>query len=141
MLFGEFRHNVDKKGRIFIPAKLREGLGERFVVCMGFDGNHCLFVYSAEEWQKLDEKIQAMPTMKSRKIRRFIYSSAVELECDAQGRVLIPQKLREYAQLNGAAAIVGVSNHVEIWSGDQWEEENAENTPENIAALMEELDF
>ena len=141
MLFGEFRHNIDKKGRVFIPAKLREGLGERFVVCMGFDGNHCLFIYSAEEWQKLDEKIQAMPTMKSRKIRRFIYSGAVELECDAQGRALIPQKLREYAKLEGGAAIVGVSNHVEIWNQELWEEENADNTPENIASLMEELDF
>lgn len=141
MLFGEFQHTIDKKGRVFIPAKLREDLGEGFVVCKGLDGNRCLFIYSREEWKKLDEKIQAMPTMKSRKLQRFLYAGATELECDGQGRVLIPQNLREYALLDGSAYIIGVSNHVEIWNTPQWLEESEGNTPEVIAALMEELDF
>lgn len=141
VLFGEFQHNIDKKGRVFIPSDLREELGEDFVVCKGLDGNRCLFIYSAEQWKKLDEKVQAMPTMKSRKLQRFLYAGAKKLGCDGQGRVLIPQNLREYAELDGSACIIGVSNHVEIWNTPQWTAESDTNTPEAVAALMEELDF
>lgn len=141
MLFGEYQHNIDKKGRVIIPSRLRDGLGEQFMICKGLEENRCLYIYSLDQWEDLTERIQQMPTAKSRTLKRFLYAGAAELECDSQGRVLIPANLREYASLEGAAYIVGASDHAEIWNSDKWLEVSEKTTPEVVAQLMEELDF
>ena len=139
MIYGEFQHNIDKKGRMFIPSKFREDLGEKFMVCKGLDANPCLFVYSMEEWKKLDETIQSMPVAKSRQVQKFIYPGAAEVECDGQGRILLPLKLREYAKLESNATVIGVSKRAEIWNTDVWAAEAEKCTPEMVTSLMEEL--
>ncbi|MEG1886836.1 MAG: division/cell wall cluster transcriptional repressor MraZ [Oscillospiraceae bacterium] len=141
MLYGEYQHNIDKKGRIFIPAKLREELGDNFMLCRGIEGKRCLCIYSDDEWQNMDEKIRQLPTLKASKVRRFLYVGATKLECDAQGRVLLPQNLREYAGLDGESSILGMSTHLEIWNSEAWSTENEQYTPESIAEIMEGLDF
>lgn len=141
MLFGEYRHSVDTKGRIFIPAKLREELGNGFVLCRGIEGKRCLCVYSAEEWKALDGKIRELPTMKAGKVRRFLYAGASDLECDSQGRVVLPANLREYAALEGEICILGMSTHLELWNREAWAEESGDYTPESIGELVAELEF
>lgn len=104
MLFGGYQHNIDKKGRVFIPAKLREELGSGFMICRGIYGKRCLCVYSAEEWDKLVEKIGTLPSTKSSAVKRFLYDGAFSVDFDSQGRILIPPVLREYANLEGRSA-------------------------------------
>lgn len=141
MLYGEYKHTVDKKGRISIPSKLRDDLGDSFIISKGIEGNPCLCIYSNEEWQALDEKIRQLPTMKSSKAKRFLYSGANKLECDANGRVVIPPLLRDYAGIEATATILGMSTHIEIWNTEAWEAESEQYTPESIAEIMEGLDF
>lgn len=141
MLFGEYKHSVDKKGRMFVPAKLREDLGDSFIISKGIEGKPCLCIYSNEEWAVLDEKIRQLPTMKASKVRRFLYAGANKIECDSQGRTLIPQNLREYANLESEATILGMSTHIEVWNTEMWIAESEKYTPESIAELVEELDF
>lgn len=97
MFMGEFQHNIDQKGRIIIPSKFREGLGDRFVITRGLD--QCLFAYPMEEWKRLEEKLKKLPLTKkdARAFTRFFFSGAVECEFDKQGRINIPQTLRKYA--------------------------------------------
>ncbi len=141
MLFGGYQHNIDKKGRVFIPAKLRDELGEEFIVCRGISGKRCLCVYSLSEWDKLVEKISTLPNTKSSAVKRFLYDGAFSVEFDAQGRILIPAVLREYANLQESAHISGMDTNLEIWNTDLWEEEIKQYTPESIASVMEELNF
>ena len=136
---GEFQHNIDAKGRLFIPAKFREELGKMFIITKGLDG--CLFVYSASAWELLEDNINQLPLSKSRNLQRFFFSSAADCVPDAQGRVLIPQNLREYAALQKEVTIIGVSGRVEIWNTARWKAINEELTPESIAEAMEELGF
>lgn len=138
MLIGEYQYTVDAKGRLFIPVKFREDLGESFVVTKGLDD--CLFVYSEEQWNKLLEKINALP-MSQRDIRRFFLAGATQVDLDKQGRILLPQNLREHAKLERDVVIIGVSERVEIWDKERWE--NAVNTltSEAVAEKMEELGF
>ena len=136
---GEFQHNIDAKGRLFIPAKFREELGKMFIITKGLDG--CLFVYSAYAWEVLEDNINQLPLSKSRNLQRFFFSSAADCVPDAQGRVLIPQNLREYAALQKEVTIIGVSGRVEIWNTARWKAINEELTPESIAEAMEELGF
>ena len=136
---GEFQHNIDAKGRLFIPAKFREELGKMFIITKGLDG--CLFVYSASAWAVLEDNINQLPQSKSRNLQRFFFSSAADCVPDAQGRVLIPQNLREYAALQKEVTIIGVSGRVEIWNTARWKAINEELTPESIAEAMEELGF
>ena len=136
---GEFQHNIDAKGRLFIPAKFREELGKMFIITKGLDG--CLFVYSASAWEVLEDNINQLPLSKSRNLQRFFFSSAADCVPDAQGRVLIPQNLREYAALQKEVTITGVSGRVEIWNTARWKAINEELTPESIAEAMEELGF
>jgi MraZ protein len=139
MLIGEYQHNIDPKGRLFMPVRLREELGERFIATKGLD--NCLFVYSPEEWHRLEEKIRALPLSKSRNLQRFFFAGAAELEADKQGRVLIPQNLREYASLSKDAIITGGADHVEIWDKQRWNEICGSITPQSVAEAMDELDF
>ncbi len=140
MLYGEYKHTIDKKGRMFIPAKLRDDLGSSFVLCRGIDGNRCLCIYSEEEWKALDEKIRSFPTVKANRLQRFLYAGATKLECDAQGRVLIPQNLREYADLGDEAYVLGMSTRLEIWNKALWEAEAVLDTPESIGEIMAGLE-
>ena len=136
---GEFQHNLDAKGRLFIPARLREELGDVFYVTLSME--RCLSAYSAESWRVFSDKVNAMPYVKQRKMRP-LFAYAARCELDAQGRILLPQNLRAYAGLSKNVTVVGCNNHAEFWDSAAWEEQNAiEMTPENIAAAMEELDF
>lgn len=139
MLIGEYQHNIDAKGRVIIPAKFRDDLGERFYVTKGLDG--CLFVLSSLEWKRLEDKIQAMPLSKSRGLQRFFFSGAAEVEPDKQGRILLPQTLRDYAGLMKDVTFIGTSSRAEIWDSEAWSKINAELTEENIAEAMDLLDL
>ncbi len=141
MLFGNYKHTVDKKGRVFIPAKLRDSLGDSFMLCCGISGKRCLCVYSNDEWEKLVAKIDTLPSTKASTVKRFLYGGAFSVECDAQGRILIPNTLREFARLETEAQIIGMSTNLEIWSSTLWEEELTQYTPESMASVMEELNF
>lgn len=136
---GEYNHNVDAKGRLFIPVKLREELGNRFTVTRGLD--KCLAVYPAAEWEVLEERIRALPMSKARDLQRFFFSSAFDAELDSQGRILIPAGLRRYAGLSKETTIIGASNHAEIWDTARWIEYNDGITDERIEAAMEDIGF
>ena len=136
---GEYQHSLDSKGRIFIPSRLREELGPVFYVTLSMD--RCLSAYSKESWQFFSEKVNSMPYVKQRKMRP-LFAYAARLEMDTQGRALIPQNLRDHAGLLKNVTVVGCNNHAEFWDSDLWTEHcAAEITPENIAAVMEELEF
>ncbi len=139
MFLGEYEHALDAKNRIFIPAKYREELGETFVITKSVD--KCLTVYTMAEWEKLKEKLDALPGTKSRQIKRFIYANASDVQSDSQGRVLISSALREYAGIEKNAVIIGVGSYLEIWSEEEWNREKDAEVSEDIAHLMEELDF
>ena len=136
---GEYQHNLDSKGRLFIPARLREELGNVFYVTLSMD--KCLSAYSAESWRDFSDKVNAMPYVKQRKMRP-LFAYAAKCELDAQGRILLPQNLRDFAGLSKNVTVVGCNNHAELWDSSVWSEINAiETTPENISAVMEELEF
>ena len=136
---GEFQHNLDAKGRLFIPARLRDELGDVFYVTISME--KCLSAYSGESWQNLSDKVSAMPYVKQRMVRP-LFAHAAKCELDKQGRILLPQNLRDFAGLDKNVTVVGCNNHAEFWDRDAWNAVNAiETTPENIAAVMEELDF
>ena len=139
MLIGEFQHNIDAKGRVFIPSRFREDLGERFILCKGLD--ECLFVYSMDEWKNLEQKIRQLPLSRARNLQRFLFSGATDLEADKQGRVVIPQQLRKYAALESEAMIIGASIRAEVWALDRWEATCSQITPDSVAEAMEELGF
>lgn len=122
MLSGEYAHNLDVKGRIILPVKLREEIGESFYVTKGFEG--CLAIYSSEEFEKLGESIQALPgnMREVRQLQRIIISGAIQCETDKQGRFVVPPTLREFAGLEKETVVVGNGNHAEIWDADKWRE-------------------
>jgi len=138
MFMGEYQHTLDQKGRIIIPAKLREGLGETFVITRGLD--RCLFVYPMEEWRGLEQKMKELPTTQAdtRAFVRMFFSGAVETETDKQGRVVIPTNLREHAQIQKEVYTLGVSTRIEIWSKEVWEE-YAKRAEESYEALAEKV--
>jgi len=135
MFMGEYQHAMDEKGRLIIPAKFREGLGEKFVITRGLD--NCLFVYPMEQWKLLEEKIKELPTSHAdtRAFVRMFFSGAVEAELDKQGRVVIPAHLREHARIERDLYVIGVSTKVEIWAKETWENysSQAQQSYESIA--------
>ena len=141
MLIGEYEHSIDTKGRLIMPSKLKEDIGEKFVVTKGLDG--CLFVYSQTEWKIFEDKLRAFPLTNkdARALIRFFLAGAMECEIDKQGRFLIPSNLREFAGLEKEVVVIGVLNKIEIWSKDKWlqysEEEN--NSADEIAEKMSSL--
>lgn len=143
MLMGEYKHNIDSKGRLIIPSKFRNDLGERFIVTRGLDG--CLFGYPLEAWSALEEKLKKLPLAKkeTRAFTRFFYSAATECELDKQGRINIPQSLRQHADLEKACYVVGVSDRFEIWSEERWDSfaEEAEESFDEIAEEMIDFGF
>ena len=136
---GEYNHTVDAKGRLIVPAKFRESLGEIFVVTKGLDG--CLFVYPNEEWENIENKFRELPltTKDARKFSRFFFAGAADCEVDKQGRILIPSVLREFAGIGKDAVLVGVLNRVEIWSKERWLGENEYEDMDEVAEHMAEL--
>ncbi len=139
MLIGEYNHTIDAKGRLNFPAKMREVLGESFIVTRGLD--HCLNVYSLIEWSKLEQNIGELPRNKRRDIERFFFSGAVEVVPDRQGRIVISANLREYAKFDKNIVVVGASDHAEIWDEAIWKQEFDKLSPESVAKIMDELDF
>ena len=136
---GEYKHSLDSKGRIFIPARLREELGEVFYITLSMD--KCLNVYSSESWQALSDRVSAMPYINQRKMRP-LFANAARCELDAQGRALIPAPLREDAGFTKNVMVIGCNNHAELWDPDLWTEIcEKEKSAENIAAVLQELAF
>ena len=136
---GTYEHTIDAKGRIFIPSRLREELGDVFHVTISSE--KCLSAYSNESWERITEKTKAMPKAKQAKIRP-LFSHAAKCELDGQGRILLTQKLRDFAGLDKNVTVVGAGECVEFWDSDTWAEVDAiETTPENIAEVFMELDF
>lgn len=143
MFMGEFQHSVDTKGRLIIPAKFREQLGDHFVITRGLD--QCLFGYTMEEWEKIEEKLKDLPVTKkdARAFTRFFFSGATEVDFDKQGRVNLPTTLVSYAKLEKECIILGVSNRFEIWAKDAWEDyfAQSENSFNEIAESLVDFDF
>lgn len=138
MFMGEYQHNIDTKGRLIVPSKLREDLGDNFIVTRGLDG--CLFGYPKSEWEKLEEKLEEIPLTKkdARTFVRFFYSAATECEVDKQGRVNIPASLRNHAKLEKSCIIIGVSNRIEIWDETNWQA-YSQATEENYDEIAETM--
>lgn len=139
VLTGEYQHTVDAKGRLNFPARLREELGERFVITKGLDG--CLFVYSYPEWENILQKLRELPLSTGRNLKRFLASGAAEVEADKQGRVLIPPSLRAYAKLDKDVVVAGVIDRAEIWNREAWEQGPTQISADEIALEMEQLGF
>ena len=114
-MYGKYRHTVDPKGRLFVPSKLRDELGEAFYVTLGLD--HCLSVYTEAGWQSILDKYNALPISQARKMR-FLFANAAKCEPDKQGRFLIPTELRQYAGIRQEVTFIGQGGHVEIWGSD-----------------------
>lgn len=120
MLIGEYKHSLDPKKRVAIPAKFRKEIGEKAVVTKGQD--QCLFVYPMNEWEKVAEKLSGLPTgpADTRNFVRLSFSGANDVEIDALGRILIPDNLKEFAGLKEKVVIVGVYKRLEIWNEENW---------------------
>ena len=138
MLSGEYRHNIDLKGRIIIPSRIRMEMGEKIVITRGLDG--CLFGYNEKTWDSIMQKLSTLPYTKSdvRKYTRFMTSGAITLEFDKQGRINIPTYLNQYASLEKEVVIVGVIDRIEIWSSNNWEE-FMNNNIESLSDISENL--
>jgi MraZ protein len=120
MFIGEYQHNIDVKGRLIIPSKFRDKLGETFIVTRGLD--QCLFGYSLAEWSVIEDKLKTLPLTKkdARAFTRFFFSGAIECEMDKMGRINISPNLRQYAKLEKECVVVGVTNRIEIWDQTTW---------------------
>lgn len=140
VLIGEYGYSIDLKGRLNFPARLREDLGERFMIAKGL-GDPCLAVYSMAEWEEKTAKIKTYPTAKAKELQRFLFPSAFEAEPDKQGRIVIPQNLREYAGLEKDVMVVGTGDRCEIWSKDEWERASGSISAESIRELVDNLGF
>ncbi len=140
---GEYTHSIDAKGRIILPADFRQELGVTFIITKGFD--KCLFLYGQQAWEELAGKLRSLPLSKpeARAVNRFFFSGARTLECDKQGRFLIPANLRNHAQiaLKQDVILTGVDNRIEVWSKENWNTYNGEVEPDvtAIAASLAEL--
>lgn len=139
MFKGEYNHTIDTKGRLIIPSKFREVLGENFVVTKGLDG--CLFVYGNNEWSAFEKALKTLPlaNKESRKFNRFFLAGAIDVEVDKQGRILIPSVLREFAALESQVVLLGVGERIEIWSKDRWDGASEYDDMDDIAEHMAEL--
>ena len=140
MFIGEYQHSLDSKNRIVVPSKLREGLGEKFIISKGLDG--CLYAYPIDEWQKFEEKLKNLPLTNrdARAFVRFFVAGATEVETDKQGRGLIPTNLREYASIEKEIVTIGALNKIEIWSKEKWESYNESDIDfDSIADKMGDL--
>lgn len=139
MFMGEYNHTLDAKGRLIVPSKFREGLGDEFVVTKGMDG--CLFVFPMKEWESFEEKLHSLPMIdkEARQFTRFFLAGAATVEVDKSGRILIPSVLREFADVSKDAVLIGVGSRVEIWSRERYEGTVTYDDIDDIAKHMIEL--
>jgi len=141
MFIGEYQHTLDQKNRVIMPAKFREKLGDSFVMTKGLD--NCLFVYSLEEWRVVEEKLKSLPmtSKDARAFVRFFFAGATECELDKQGRIVMPNNLKEYAKIDKELVIIGVSTRIEIWSKEEWNKFNSDAniSYEDVAEKMSQL--
>ncbi len=141
MFLGEHQHSLDTKGRITIPSKFRNELGDKFVATKGLD--NCIFLYPLSEWQEIENKLNKLPVSRAdvRSFVRFFFSGAAELEIDKQGRTVIPVNLREYAEIERDTVVIGVGSRIEVWSTAKWAEYNemASSSFEEIAENLVDL--
>lgn len=139
MLIGEYEHSLDAKGRLIMPSKLRDDIGEKFIITKGLDG--CLFAFSIEEWKNFEQKLRTLPISNkdARAFSRFFFAGAIDCEIDKQGRFLISSNLREFAGLTKDVVIVGMDSRIEIWSKDKWEQLDGNISADEIAEKMEML--
>ncbi len=142
-LTGEYEHRLDNKGRLIVPSKLREELGCTFMITKGLDS--CLYIYPNEEWQLFAEKLRELPmtNKNARQFKRFFNSGATKCEVDGQGRILLPQTLRDFAKIEKDVVIIGNGEKAEIWNKEQWDAINNEEAlnMDEIADKLDELDF
>lgn len=139
MFMGEYSHTIDAKGRLIIPSRFREQLGEEFVLTKGLDG--CLSIYPMDEWTAFEEKLRALPltNKNARTFSRFFVAGATTCELDKQGRILVPATLREFAGLEKDVVLTGSLNRIEIWSKAKWIENSNYDDMDSIAEGMQEM--
>ena len=139
MLIGEYEHSLDAKGRLIMPSKLRDDIGEKFIITKGLDG--CLFAFSIEEWKNFEQKLRSLPISNkdARAFSRFFFAGAMDCEIDKQGRFLISSNLRDFAGLTKEVVIVGMDSRIEIWSKDKWQKCDEDISADEIAEKMEML--
>ncbi len=145
MFYGEYLHTIDRKGRLILPAKFRESAKSNFVdkffITRGLD--KCLFMFSEEEWHSQEQRFKSLPITKqqARTFNRIYFSGAVEMVADKQGRILIPQFLKDFAGIKRDVMIIGVSNRIEIWAKEKWQEFYGSNQPifEEIAEQLMDI--
>lgn len=142
MFYGEYEHAIDNKGRLIIPSRFRDSFKEyeigKFYITRGLD--KCLFMFTENEWKTQESKFKAISFTKSeaRKFNRLYFSGASQIECDKQGRILVPKYLKDYAGIKRDVMIIGVSNRIEIWAKDAWEE-YYRNSRESFEEIAEKL--
>lgn len=135
---GEYMHTIDAKGRVILPADFRSEIGESFIITKGLDS--CLFIYTMTEWENLSTKLKQLPLAKAeaRAFVRFFFSGARQLECDKQGRFLVPAALRAHAKLQKDVVLIGISSRIELWSREEWNRYNEEINP-SVSSIAENL--
>ncbi|MBO5735335.1 MAG: division/cell wall cluster transcriptional repressor MraZ [Clostridia bacterium] len=138
MFTGTYRHAVDAKGRLFIPVRLREELGETFMVTRGLQ--NCLRLYPMKEWEAFAAKIAALPETRAKDVRHYFFANAFDTSLDGQGRVTLPADCRKFASLEKNVVLVGDDTRLEIWDEERWDALDAENYG-NILPVLEELGF
>ncbi|WP_174260708.1 division/cell wall cluster transcriptional repressor MraZ [Syntrophobotulus glycolicus] len=138
MFMGEYLHTIDNKGRLIVPVKFRESLGDHFIATKGLD--NCLFIFPLKEWKSFEEKLKQLPISRpnARSFVRFFFSGAAECELDKQGRILLPANLREYASLDKDVILAGVMNRIEIWDNSRWKDYSS-NAEDHYAEAAESL--
>lgn len=141
MFTGSYEHSVDGKGRIIIPSKYREELGDKFVVTKGLDG--CLLIYPMNTWADFVADLSKLPGNKKegRMLQRYFLAAATETELDKQGRAILPSALREFAGLSKNVVLVGLINKIEIWDKDKWDEDYSSKDMDEMAEQMLEYDI
>ncbi|HYE82695.1 MAG TPA: division/cell wall cluster transcriptional repressor MraZ [Clostridia bacterium] len=141
MFIGEYQHTLDPKNRVIMPSKFREKLGDSFVMTKGLD--NCLFIYSSEEWSIVENKLKSLPMTNkdARAFVRFFFAGACECELDKQGRIVMPNHLKDYANIDKELVIIGVSTRIEIWSKEEWNKFNSDAniSYEDVAEKMSQL--
>ena len=141
MFIGEYQHTLDPKNRVIMPSKFREKLGDSFVMTKGLD--NCLFIYSSAEWSIVEDKLKSLPMTNkdARAFVRFFFAGACECELDKQGRILMPNNLKDYAKIDKELVIIGVSTRIEIWSREEWNKFNSDAniSYEDVTEKMSQL--
>ena len=139
MFMGEYNHTIDAKGRVIVPSRFRETLGDTFVITKGLDG--CLFVYDNQEWAAFEEKLKSLPitNKEARAFVRFFLAGAACVEVDRQGRILLPGTLRDFAALSKDVVLIGVGSRIEIWSRERWKDAAAFEDMDAVAEHMADL--